>query len=250
MHIDEHVRRHRKSDVLVHDGNSERRPVPNREHLRGHAWTVLLLLDWNPKRSSVRRRKHVRRHLVAELPIRRGTRWHELHRPERAEWPNWTDKSLGPNWPIDTTYTATAIATAGKVFTATSIVSQAAAQATANAEATAYDAANPTKISKSQTTTVTGASTPTSHPVISTTVTVTNAPDKAKGVVTATLVGPIAKTASGCRATPASAFTKAKRTLYTKAVSAAERSRSRLRLRRPPVATPGPTPSRTPVAPR
>ena len=54
--------------------------------------------------------------------------------------------------------------------------------------------------------------------MISTTVTVPDAPDKAKGVDHCNIVGPIAETASGCRATPASAFTKAERTLYTKAV--------------------------------
>jgi hypothetical protein len=119
--------------------------------------------------------------------------------------------------PSLTTYTAAAIATTGKVFTATSTVSQTAAQAEANAAATAYDTANPTEISAAHSLpAVAAAPKPESRSVVSVSLTIANAPNGAKGEVTETLLGPIKKTAGSCRTALSSAFKNAKRRSYRK----------------------------------
>lgn len=125
----------------------------------------------------------------------------------------------GSTPPTVTTYTASAIATTGEVFTATSTVSQTAAQTAANAEATAYDEANPTEISSTHLLpAVATPPTAKSHSTVSMSLTIANAPDGAKGVITETLIGPIKKTAGACRTAPDAAFKKAKRKTYTKSV--------------------------------
>ena len=109
-----------------------------------------------------------------------------------------------------TTYTATAIATDGTVFTATSSVSQAAAQTAANAEVTVYDTTNATTV----TIVPTAANVPRSVPLVATVV-VTNAPSNAGGTIVATLMGPVSTSSAACRAAAPSRFASAGKKSYT-----------------------------------
>jgi hypothetical protein len=105
---------------------------------------------------------------------------------------------------------ATATATDGTVFTATSSVSQAAAQTAANAEVTVYDTTNATTV----TIVPTAANVPRSVPLVATVV-VTNAPSNAGGTIVATLMGPVSTSSVGCQATAPSRFASAGKKSYT-----------------------------------
>jgi len=111
-------------------------------------------------------------------------------------------------------FTASAIATDGTVFTATSDISQAAAQVEANAEATAYDRRHPTTVAVSPVTPVFPRGIPIPFTLI-----VNHAPNGAKGVAVITQFGPVSASASACKSVSSSRFEAATHTSYIESVT-------------------------------
>ena len=125
---------------------------------------------------------------------------------------------VATSYPADSSntkaFTASAIATDGTVFTATSDVSQASAQVEANAEATAYDRRHPTTVTVTPVSPVFPQGVPVPIEVI-----VSHAPNGAKGVAVITQFGPVAASKSACKSVSSSRFEAATHRSYIERVT-------------------------------